>query len=216
LERKDVWGPSAPLQSPDDEKILQYAVELFRQLGATKPEPDSVVWDDKMNSDLITVRYGEIKLPRSMMGRLTAEDWKPLLAPALIYNYVLLRDERRYSFIHMLLPLLPGPIFVAFALLALFRYGRGPFFPELALTINILYLAYIGIALWWYIRGKWRRLFYAADQQAAKLLGKETFLESLAKYGETVSATGYPRKRLHLSPTVGQRIDRLQTALPAR
>jgi hypothetical protein len=169
-----------------------------------------------MNSDLIVVRYGEIKLPRNMMGRLTAEDWRPLLAPALIYNYVHLRGESRYSMFHMVLPQLPAPLFVAFSLLALFRYGRGPFFIELLLTFMTLYLVYTSIVLGLYIRGKWRRLFYAADQQTAKLLGKETFLAALAKYGETVSATGYPRKRLHLSPTVSQRIKRLQTAVPAR
>ena len=61
-------------QGPDDEKILKYAVELFRQLGITKPEPDTVVWDDGMRPDLVVVRYGEVKLPRSTMGRLTAED----------------------------------------------------------------------------------------------------------------------------------------------
>jgi len=39
-------------QGPDDEKILKYAVELFRQLGITKPEPDTVVWGDDVSPDL--------------------------------------------------------------------------------------------------------------------------------------------------------------------
>jgi hypothetical protein len=82
-------------QSSDDEKILKYAVELFRQLGITKPEPDTVVWDDAISSDVVVVKYGEVRLPRTMIGRLTAEDWNPLLASPIIYSYVLLRDPIR-------------------------------------------------------------------------------------------------------------------------
>jgi len=199
--------------SPDDENILKYTAELFRQLGTTKPEPDIVTWDDDIRPDLVVVKFGEVRLPRSLMGRLTAEDWKPLLASAIIYNYVLLRDENRYSAIHLVLPQVPAPIFVAFSLIALFRYGRGPLYIELLLTIIGLYLAYTSIVLALYIRGRWRRFFYTADRQAADKFGKEELLVALAKYGETISATGYPRKRLHLWPTVSQRIERLQKDL---
>src|SRR5690348_7842243 len=116
-------------QSSDDEKILKYAGELFRELGITEHEPDTVVWDESMKLDLVVVKYGEIRLPRRMMGRLTAEDWKPLLAPATIYNYALLRDETRDTTLHMFLPLVPMPFLNAFALIALFRSNlRGPIY----------------------------------------------------------------------------------------
>jgi len=200
--------------SPDDEKILKYAVELFRELGITKTEPDAVTWDDDVKPDLVVVKYGEVRLPRTMLGRLTAEEWKPLLAPAIIYNYDLLRDENRYAALHLVLPQLPAPIFVAFSLIALFRYVRGPIYIGLLLTIIGLYLAYTSIVLSLYIRGKWRRFFYTADRQTADKFGKEEFLAALAKYGETISATGYPRKRLHLWPTVSQRIGRLHQQKP--
>jgi hypothetical protein len=198
------------LQGPDDEKILKYAVDLFRQLGITKPEPDTVVWDDTISRDVVVVKFGEVRLPRSIMGRLTAEDWKPLLAPAIIYNYFLLRDENRDATLHMVLPLTPGPILVAFSLIALFRYARGPIYTELLITIITLYLVYSSIVLALYIRRRWRRLLYTADRQAADKFGKEVLLAALAKYGETITATGNPRKRLHLWPTVSQRIERLQ------
>jgi hypothetical protein len=201
-------------QSPDDERILRYAIELFRQLGITKPELDTVVWDGGMSPDLVVVKLGEVRLPRSMMGRLTAEDWKPLLAPAIIYNYVLVRDEVRDSALHMVLPLTPGPILLALSLIALIRYAGGPIFSELLITLMSLYLVYTSIVLGLYIRRRWRRLFYAADKQAADGFGKDVLLAALAKYGETISATGYPKGRLHLWPTVGQRIEHLQKAKP--
>jgi hypothetical protein len=198
-------------QNPDDEKILKYAVELFHQLGISKLEPDTIVWDDSVDPDLVVVKYGEVRLPRRMMGRLTAEDWKPLLAPAIISSYVLLRDETRYITRQMFLPLVPMPFFVAFALIALFRSNlRGPIYIDLLITIISLQLTYSSIVLGLYIRRRWRRLFYIADQRAADTVGKEVLLAALAKYGEKISATGYTRKRLHLWPTVSQRIKSLQ------
>ena len=196
--------------SPDDEKILRYTVELFRQLGITKPEPDAVAWDDDMNADLVIVRYGEVRLPRRMLGRLTAEDWKPLLAPAIIYNYILSRDWNRDSFLHLVLPLTPGPILLSFSLLAIIRYAKGPVFTDLLITLTSLYTVYSIIVLALYIRRRWRRLFYNADSQAADKIGKDVLVTVLAKYGEMISATGYSSKRFHLWPTVGQRIRRLQ------
>ncbi|HEV2119891.1 MAG TPA: hypothetical protein VGS11_07300 [Candidatus Bathyarchaeia archaeon] len=198
--------------SPDDEKILKYAGELFRQLGITKPEPDAVIWDNDIRSHLVVVRYGEVRLPQSFKGQLTPEDWKTLLAPEIIYNYVLLRDDGRDPALHLLLPLAPAPFPLAFALIALFRSGRGPYYLELLLTIMALYVLYSGIVLGLYIRRRWRRLFYDADRRTADKFGKQELLATLAKYGEAISATGYPRKRFHLWPTVNQRIERLQKA----
>jgi Zn-dependent protease with chaperone function len=164
--------------------------------------------------DLVVVKYGEIGLPRRMMGRLTAEDWKPLLAPAIVYNYVLLRDETRDTTRHLFLPLVPMPFLVTFALIALFRSNlRGPIYIDLLITIISLQLTYSSIVLGLYIRRRWRQFFYIADQRAADKVGKEILLAALAKYGEKISATGYPRKRLHLWPTVSQRIERLQKDL---
>jgi hypothetical protein len=211
LERKDVWGPSTPLQTPDDEKILQYAVELFRQLGITKPELDAITWDVTIGPDVVVVKYGEVRLSQRMMGRLAAEDWKPLLLPALIYNYLLLRDESRDALLYMLLPLVPTPFLVTLSLIVLIRsIVRGPLFETLLTTIVSLQVIYSALVIVLFTRRRWRSLLYTADQRAASIIGKEALLAALAKYGERISATGYPRKRLHLWPTIGQRIERLQ------
>ena len=197
---------------PDDEKILKYAVELFQQLGITKPEPDSVVWADDIGPDLVIVQFGEVRLPRRMMGRLSAEDWRPLLAASILYNYVLLRDKNRTSLIRLVLPVGIGEIPLIFALLVVLRL------PDRNLSIELLWAT---VALWaiytlsllrFYTKWLWRDLPYTADRRAADAIGKEVLLSALARYGEAISATGYPRKRVHLWPTVSQRIERLQKA----
>ena len=198
--------------TPDDEKILKYAIELLGQLGITKPEPDTVVWDYAVSPDLVVVKYGEVRLPRSMMGRLTAEDWKPLLAPPMIYSYFLLRDPIRDYAMRLFLPLAIGLCAVGFDAIQIIRSSQPDYVRELNLANLVILLLYTPvIAL--YLRRRWRSLSYTADRQAADKFGKDVLLAALAKYGETISATGYPRKRLHLWPTVGQRIERLHKDL---
>jgi hypothetical protein len=205
-----VLPPKDSPQSPDDEKILKYAGELFRQLGITRPEPDSVAWDDTVDPGHVTVRFGEVMLPRRMIGRLTAEDWRPLLASAIIYGNVLSRDKNRGTLIRLVLPLGLAEIPLLFTLLQIFRLSRQFDIGGLLLATIIIYLVYAStlLALWigWY----WRSFTYKADQRVASIIGREMLLAALVKYGETIAATGYPRKLLHLWPTVGQRIVRLQ------
>ncbi|TMI13184.1 hypothetical protein E6H35_08255 [Candidatus Bathyarchaeota archaeon] len=198
--------------SPDDEKILEYAVELFRELRITRPEPDTVTWDDGMRPDLVVVKYGEVRLPRSMMGRLTAEDWKPLLTPPMIYSYFLLHDPIRDYAVRLFLPLAIGLCAVGFDAIQIIRSSQPDYVRELNLANLVILLFYIPvIAL--YVRRRWRSFSYIADRRAADTIGKEVLLAAFAKYGETISATGYPRKRVHLWPTVSQRIERLQKDL---
>jgi len=204
--------PQDASQSPDDEKILNYAVELFHQLGITKPEPDGVVWAEDMGPDLVIVQFGEVRLPRRMMGRLTAEGWRPLLAASILYNYVLSRDKNRTSLIRLVLPAGLGEIPLIFALLAILRLPDHSLSSELLWATVALWAIYSLSLLTLYTKWLWRDLSYAADRRAADTIGKGMLLSALAKYGETISATEYPRKRLHLRPTVSQRVERLQQA----
>jgi hypothetical protein len=200
-------------QSPDDEKILKYAIELFRRLGITRPEPNSVVWDADVSPDLATVRLAKVTLPTRMMGRLTAEDWKPLLASAIIYRYVLSRDKNRGTLTRILLPIGLAEIPLAFTLIQIFRLSSQADTRGLLLTTIILWIAYSSALVALYIRWFWRGLTYVADRRAASTIGRDQLLAAFAKYRDAISATGYPRKRLHLWPTVGQRIERVQKDL---
>jgi hypothetical protein len=205
-------SPGSP-QTPDDEKILKCAGELFRQLGITKPEPDSVVWVRRMDPDIVIVRLGEVRLPRKMMGKLTPEDWKPLLVPAIVYNYVLSRDRNRGPLLRAVLPLGLAEIPLTYALLQIFRLSKQTDTTGLLLATISLWIIYASSMLALFIRWYWRSLSYSANRRAADVVGREVLLAALAKYGQAISATGYPLKRLHLWPTVNQRIQRLQKDL---
>jgi uncharacterized membrane protein (GlpM family) len=213
MGNRPVHPSSGSPQTPDDEKILKHASELFRQLGITKREPDSVVWVRSMYPDIVIVRLGKVRLPRKMMGKLTPEDWKPLLAPAIVYNYVLSRDRNRGPLLRAVLPLGLAEIPLVYALLQIFRLSRQTDTTGLLLATIILWIIYASSILALYIRWYWRSLSYSANRRAADVVGREVLLAALAKYGQAISATGYPLKRLHLWPTVNQRIQRLQKDL---
>jgi hypothetical protein len=194
-------------QSPDDENILKYAGDLFRQFGIPKSEPDTVSWVDNTDPGLVTVQLGEVKLPRSLMDRLAAEDWKPLLAPPIIYSYLLLRDPIRDYTLRLFLPLAIGFCAVGFDVIQIIRQPE--YVRELNLANIAILLLYIPVVAL-YVRRRWRSLSYTADRRAADIVGREVLLKALARYRDTISATGSRPKRLHLWPTVGQRIERLQ------
>jgi Peptidase family M48 len=197
-------------QSPDDAKILKYAVELFREFGIRKPEPDSVIWVNRMDPNVVVVRLGQVKLPRKMMGKLTPEDWRPLLASAIMYNYGLTRDKSHGPLLRAVLPLGLAEIPLAYALILIFR-ASSQAEATILLTLTILvWIIYSSSILMFYIKWYWRILSYVADQIAAKTLGREVLLSALAKYAETISVTGYRPHSLHLWPTVNQRVDHLQ------
>ncbi len=123
-----------------------------------------------------------------------------------------MRDPIRDYALRVFLPLAIGFSLVGFDAIQIIRSSQLDYIRELNLANFVILLLYIPvIAL--YVRRRWRSLSYIADRSAADTIGKEVLLTAFAKYGETISATGYPRKRVHLWPTVSQRIERLQKDL---
>jgi len=105
----------------EDNEILRYAQELSREIRPGGSEPDELTWDDGLPLDRVIVRYGEVKLPSGMSGRLMPEDWRPLIASSIIYNQSLYRAQRRGSIVRLVLPLGFGEVPLIFALLQIFR-----------------------------------------------------------------------------------------------
>ena len=93
------------LRSPDAQKILEDARSLFRQLGIQKPEPEIVSSADGIPPDFVIVLYGEIILPAQMIGKLTPEEWRPLVASSIIFNYAILRGRNMGALPRIFLPL---------------------------------------------------------------------------------------------------------------
>ena len=196
----------------EDYEILRYAQELFRQIQPGKREPDTVSWDEGLPLDRVVVRYGEVKLPSGMRGKLTPGDWRPLVASSIIYNQSLYRGQRRGFIVRLVLPLGVGEVPLIFALLQIFHMRNEQATIELILVIagRILFASSL---LWLYIHWLWRSLFYAADKRAAEIVGTATILESLRKSRDAISTLIVPRKRFSVLPSLNQRVQKLEKLL---
>src|SRR6059036_3550598 len=94
----------------DDMEIVSVTSELCSQLNITRFRPREVVWTEwnpvsdylwlagtlsragppdtkKMRSDWAIPYRGRIFLASTLKEKLTAKDWKPIIASALIYNF---------------------------------------------------------------------------------------------------------------------------------
>src|SRR5712692_4515239 len=77
---------------PEDQRIVDIARELCQRLGITKINPRIVSWREKQGlvrvpPDQVLFTMDNILLPKSLMGKLEPEEWKPLLASSLIYHW---------------------------------------------------------------------------------------------------------------------------------
>ena len=198
-----------------DNKILRHAQELSREIRPGRSEPDEVTWDDGLPLDRVIVRYSEVKLPSGMKGRLTPEDWRPLIASSIIYNQSLYRAQRRGSIVRLVLPLGVGEVPLIFALLQIFHMRNEQATIELILIIAG-WILFASSVLWLHIHWLWRSLFYAADKRAAEIVGMATILESLRKSRDAISALRGSTKRLRLLPNINQRIRKLDKLMKPR
>src|SRR5207245_9947851 len=105
-----------------------------------------------------------------MRGRLTPEDWRPLVASSMIYNQSLYRAQRRGSIVRLVLPLGVGEVPLIFALLQIFHMRNEQATMELILVIAG-WILFASSVLWLHIHWLWRSLFYAADRHAAAIVG---------------------------------------------
>lgn len=62
-----------------DNEILRDPGELSGQISPGRSALDTITWDSRLPSDAIVVRGRELKLPQIMKGKLTPEEWRPLL-----------------------------------------------------------------------------------------------------------------------------------------
>ena len=196
----------------EDHEILSYARELFRQIQPGKPEPGTVSWDEGMSLDRVVVRYGEVKLPFRLKGKLTVEDWRPLIASSIIYNQSLYRGQRLGFIVRLVLPIGVGEVPLIFALLQIFHVRNEQAAIELILVIAG-WILFASAVLSLYIHWLWRSLFYAADKRAAEIVGTATIFESLRRSRGTIPALTVPRKRFSLLPGMSQRVQKLEKLL---
>jgi len=163
---------------PEDQKLLQIARDLCRQLGYYNLNPDTISWKERMGirrlpADHFMILRGEVQLSTRSMGQLTPDEWRPIIASGLIYFQTLTRN----FLVGMLTTMLPIALLVPAILLLSFRYLAGSVltYPVIFALIVVTFLA--GKRFLMYPK----RLWFKADVEAARILGKESLVESLRK-----------------------------------
>ena len=197
------------LRNPDAQRILEDARSLFKQLGIQKPEPEIVSSADRMPTDLVIVLHGEIILPAQMIGKLTPEEWKPLVASSIIFNYTILRGQNRGAVPRILLPLAAVIVLILVLARALDPAGSNGFLETTLVGSMITGMVIVMMPLLnRYSQGG--RL--KADREAAGIVGRESMLESLTRVRALRKEWNLPRRSrgYGFTPSLNRRIAYLQ------
>ena len=194
---------------PEDQKIVEYARELCGQLNKAKLDPRTVSWINRLSTTRIVIFQNNIMLPRELMGQLSPEEWKPLLASSIIYN------DQKFLFGAMFrgffLPMTAAVFALVGVLLVILRMSESPLFQELLFATVAGYTVFSLFMMRRFFFGTMRRLRFVADAKAAELIGRESFVQVLSKI-DALKLDYKPRfvGRLNFSPTTRQRFENLK------
>ena len=220
-----------------DPQILQITNSLCQQLDITNYHPTFVSWQvyaykNRRNptnrrefpSDECLLEKYSITLSGSMRGKLEPDEWKPIIASALIFS----KKMRRRTFYGFLFP---GILFVALAFLIFVEFpilfpqpysstDRGtPFTVPIGSVfgnIIALILGGPGTVVVGTILARKTRLL--ADKRAAGIVGNEVFLSSLRKIAGLSSPQQWKKRGgsfagpVPLLPRLDSRITYLETS----
>ncbi len=147
-------------------------------------------------------------MPARMIGKLTVEEWRPLIASSLIYEKKIARSLRGRAFLLTLLPLV--------LVLA------GTFAASILLGMTWIIVLYIILVIPVGALGSRRyssdlkRARLEADTQASAVAGKDSFLNTIRKIDamglDDVDRlkTGRRGRRIAGLPSISERIENLQ------
>ena len=198
---------------PEDQRIVEIAKELCQQLNYYKANPQTISWRDRIGfrrapPDLFMIFLGNIQLSKAAMGRLTPEEWRPFLASGLVYYKNLNRENLRG-----LLPIIALALTTPFVIFLSFRF-LGPASGPPTIPIDIIVVAWMAFLIVAYVRfflSHHKKIWFKADEQAARLVGKEPLQSSLRKIGEIDQHTRTSRRGI-IRPTVEDRIAHLTSS----
>ena len=213
-----MFGRKAVPMHPEDERLLEIARELCGQLNF-KVNPRTINWRDRMGvrrfpPDRVMVFRGglfagTIMLSKDAMGKLTPEEWRPLLASSIAYYKTF-----NTGMLRALLPMFAIVLLEPFILVANFRFldSTDPAPPLRYLTLGVLFVL-LGLGFVVSLR-RMKGLFFKADERAAKLVGKEPLVISLRKMASVDQSTAIHRTGF-IRPTVNERVDHLMNSASA-
>ncbi len=159
-------------------------------------------------SDWCFFRRDSMIMPGRMMGKLTVEEWRPLIASSLIYEKKIARSLRGRMFLLTFLPLM--------LVLA------GTFAASLLLRMSWIIFVYIILVIPVGALGSRRygsdvkRARLEADTQGSALTGKDPFLNTIRKIDAMglddidKLKSGRGGRRLAGLPSISERIENLQ------
>lgn len=196
---------------PEDQKLLEIAAELCGQLNFNA-HPQTINWMERGGFRRVPPDYamivrrgpyaGSIYLSEEAMGKLTPEEWRPLLASTIAYYGSLTRGMLG-AMLPMFAIYLLGPVIIV----ASFRFFDSA---ELApIRYLLLALTFVLIGLGFAIMSRrMKSLYFKADRQAAELVGKDPLMKSLMKI-DSINQSTSARRTGRVRPTLGERINRL-------
>jgi hypothetical protein len=194
-----------------DRRILETVSSLCQQLGITNYNPQIVSWVSliprgramvEMPYDEVLLSKREIMLPAAMRTKLEPEEWKPIIASALIMSKKLRRKVigRMLMGLGVMIAITVGlfltlPILLPGMVTACRNgsCGTAPLGYMIALYVG-LPLPFIGTPILGVVFG--RRLRSVADRRAADLVGLAYFLGVLNKIANIARGQASGRKRL--------------------
>lgn len=197
----------------EDSEILSYAQELYRQIIPGRREPDSVSWDDSLPDDRVIVLYGDVTLPQRMKGKLRAQEWRPLIASAILYSREFRAKQRRGALIRIVLPAGLGEVLLVYALLQVLKKGN-PQSSDLLFLVILGWTIFISLLIALYSYWIFRTAQYEADKSAAAIVGPQSIVQSLLKIQGVTSTLPATKRRYSLRPNLNQRIKKLQKLSP--
>jgi len=193
------------------------AVTLGQQLDITKLNVREVRWSSivplgrsavPIPSDWCFFLFHAIVMPARMMGKLTPEEWRPLIASSILYQKRLRRSADRRQALYIVFP-----TFLALLSSAIIVGVLRVYWASLIVLLLIIPLFVVGNRR---SRPYLKKAMLEADTKASALTGKESFLEVLRKIdimrqgdAEMSKADERSRRRLAL-PSLVERVDNLQ------
>ncbi len=209
-----------------EEGILEITRDLLERFKITKLRLGAVRWITFLltphyrtivPSDICFFENGDMLLAKALKQEFTEQEWKPLIASSLIYEFdpsirrrlALLRPVR----FAIVLLVLVSPLLLA---RLAFPQVSLPFLPAFGLLI----LGLFGLnLLFWDFSLARRRLRLLCDRKAAMVVGKDSFLNTLRKIDGMKLADVQARKKEKIRgwslvrsmwPNITQRIHNLE------
>ncbi len=197
---------------PEDKGILEIASQLCWKLGVNKLTPRTVAWVDRLGIRRVPVDFvlffpNQLRISRSLMGKLQPEQWEAYLATNLIYQSKMRRKMATRMLTRTFAPffaVIIGGILIFDRLLAL-QGNLLQIAISLILITSIVVLAISYIGFFRYLK----QLVFEADSQASTLVGTEKLRAALQTLDSIQGIEGTRAPRFGQKPSISARLDKL-------